>query len=390
MPKAASSRPPPTASAAASTARADALPVAVVRRDRRDDRRRDLVVLGDQRPPCGAPRHVAVAEAAQHAQRRPVVGLAAPLRHRRGQEAAAAISRAAAVAADAAVDAAGVLPAVRGVGIAAAGVAARPRRAVAAGTAPIAMRGAVPVGVRHRHAVVPLHRPGTADGLHHRFLVPGEAGGAQRHRAPVAEAPRVARRTRAALGLLPRRLADLGLGRRRQGLAGPAARRDELRRPQALARRRHRLKAPPDLAAFHPPVVRRSGVPVAGQRVVLPLAVVGPAEVDRQLPGAQDRIAGRVAAPVMGLRRLADQGPAGAVLAVRAGLLPGLPRHPARRSGAGRDRAPRPRAPRGPRGGGRRPPPPTGRRAASPRARPAPPCAVPFSSQCSTGRSPPP
>ena len=74
--------------------------------------------------------------------------------------------------------------------------------------------------------------------------------------------------------------------------------------------------------------MRRPGVPVAGKRVVLPLAVVGAAEVDRQLPRPLHGRAHRIAAPVVLLRHLPDQGAALAVGAVGTGLLPALSRHP--------------------------------------------------------------
>ena len=48
---------------------------------------------------------------------------------------------------------------------------------------------------------------------------------------------------------------------------------------------------------------------------MLPLAVIGPAQVDRHLPGAMRRIAQRFAAAVEVLGRFADQGPALAMLA---------------------------------------------------------------------------
>ena len=68
---------------------------------------------------------------------------------------------------------------------------------------------------------------------------------------------------------------------------------------------------------------------------MLPLAVIGAAEVDRHLPGAVRRIADRLAAPVAGLRHLADQRPALAVLALRAGLLAALAAHALARMAVG-------------------------------------------------------
>ena len=103
-------------------------------------------------------------------------------------------------------------------------------------------------------------------------------------------------------------------------LAGPAARRDELGRTQRLSLRRHALQPPPDLAAFHAPVVRRPGVPVACERVVLPGRVIGPAFVDQKLPGAEYGIAHRIAAFVVGLSGLAHSCAALAVLTGRTVL----------------------------------------------------------------------
>ena len=284
-----------------------------------DDPWRNLVVALHQRPPFGGLLHVAVAEGPERGQRRAVVGLHAPrVHHGLGEEAPAAVT-AATARSHTRTGAGAVAGAVRAAAVP--GSPRRPTRAVARSPRARACRTAgrelVAVDGRAHDRQAPrlVRDPVAGDVLQGRLRIPGPEGGPLRHRPRQHDRARITRRAGLARGLGAQGLRYLCL-RECRHLPLPAARRDELRRAPRDTCRRNRLLPAPDLLTGHLPVVRRACKPAALERVVLPLAVVGAAVVDRHLPGARHGIAHRVAPAV---ERLPDFPGHGAAAAVGAG-----------------------------------------------------------------------
>ena len=327
------------------------LPLGVTRGDCGNDlRARSRSTPPPKRAASGRPRHVAVAEGAQRGQRRPAVRLAAQLHHRRGQEAAAAIS-APAVAAPAVPDpvgAAGVPGGARSVGVGtAAAVATRPARAAVRARrgrrdpvrrdpapAPPHSRRSPPSRGR-RSSASPAPRPrgsgwtATSPCARSRCC-PCSRPGSSRSSSPRARSPRS--QARAGAAGRPRSSSSSRRTRARPASLPP-------RSPSAAGATPRALPCAGCAAGPRP-----SGRPACSA----PSGCSLPAEVDQDLPGPFDRLAHRLAPAVLGPRHLAHQRAALAVRAGRAGLLAPLASHPLRRvqEDRGATVAPRPRTAR--------------------------------------------